>query len=215
MQRIDEAAIHAFGIPRLLLMDAAGRAIATALTTLVPPPAGILVCCGLGHNGGDGLCAAWYLSRWDYHPLVVLAGERARLKEEPATFAGILEHQGMTIEAITDAAQLDRLHAPAARTSAVVDALLGIGLSGPVRPLQARLITWMNHLNKPIVAADVPSGLDADRGVPMPVAVRARLTVTFGAPKQGLLREEGPTHAGTIIVDDLGLPARLLPGRVS
>jgi NAD(P)H-hydrate epimerase len=212
MQRIDETAIRTLGIPRLLLMDAAGRATANAVMTLVKHPAPVLVCCGLGYNGGDGLCAAWYLSRRAYHPHVVLAGSRAGLKDEPATFATILEHQGIRIHEVTDESQLDQLRLPADEVAAVVDALLGIGLSGPVRPLQARLIAWMNGLGKPIVSADVPSGLDADRGVPMPVAIRARLTVTFGAPKPGLLKAEGPSYAGNIIVDDIGLPAQLLPG---
>lgn len=212
MRRIDEIAIHTLGIPRLLLMDAAGRATASAVTILAPRPAGILVCCGLGYNGGDGLCAAWYLSRWAYQPLVLLAGERAGLKDEPAVFARILEHQGLRIEEITEESQLPSFNEPAVHTAAVVDALLGIGLTGQVRPLHACLIEWMNHLGKPVVSADVPSGLDADRGVPMPVAVRAKLTVAFGAAKQGLLREQGPAHTGKVIVDDIGLPAQLLPG---
>ena len=213
MQRIDEAAIHGIGIPRLLLMDQAGRAVAEAVRSLVPQPSQeALVCCGTGYNGGDGLCAARYLAQWGYHPHVVLVGAVERLKDEPAVYARILSNLNVPLLEIADSAQLEQVHPGFARASVIVDALLGIGRQGPVRPLSARVITLINHANKPVVSVDVPSGLDADTGRPCDVAVRATLTVTFGLPKRGFFVGDGPTYVGELIVDDIGIPAQLLSG---
>lgn len=213
MQRLDEAAIRAIGIPRLLLMDAAGRAVAQVVRELIPAPAqDLLVCCGLGYNGGDGLCAAWYLTRWGYQPHLIITGERAHLKDEPAVYARILEGLGQSLHELTGLERVEALREPMSRAPLIVDALLGIGWQGPLRPLQERLIRLMNQSGKPIVAVDVPSGLDADTGLPNPVAVKAAMTVTFGWPKQGLLLGEGPAHAGRLQVEDIGMPASLLSG---
>ena len=210
MQRLDEAAIHTIGIPRLLLMDAAGRALAQALRTLIPTPGKLLVCCGLGYNGGDGLCAAWYLARWGYQPRVILAGKRGRLKDEPAVYARILEGHRVRLHEVTQPRQAAAMSEEMRHAQGLLDALVGIGLQGPVKPLTSSLITLINQFGKPVVAADIPSGLDADTGLPNPVAVTATVTVTFGLPKRGLLIGEGPAHAGRVIVDDLGMPASLL-----
>ena len=212
MQRIDELAIHTVGIPRLLLMDHAGRAVANAVRSLIPEPSHeVLVCCGTGHNGGDGFCAARYLLQWGYPLRVVLAGTTVpHLKEEPAVYATILSHLHVALLEVTDDAQLTQAAPVFAHPSVIVDALLGIGWQGPVRPLTARLIALINQANKPVVAADVPSGLDADTGRPHDVAVHATVTVTFGLPKQGLFLGEGPAHVGEVIVDDLGIPTTVL-----
>lgn len=210
MQRIDEAAIRTIGIPRLLLMDAAGRAVAHAVRDLARSPCEVLVCCGLGYNGGDGLCAAWYLARWGYQPQALLLGERARLRDEPAVYARILEGLGLRLHELTQQDQLDRVRERISRAELLVDALLGIGWQGPVRPLAARLIELINESHKPAVAVDVPSGLDADTGRPHPVAVKATVTVTFGWPKQGLLIGEGPSYTGRLLVEEIGIPASLL-----
>ena len=214
MQRIDETAIQGVGIPRLLLMDQAGRAVAGAVRSLVPePPDEVLVCCGTGYNGGDGLCAARYLTHWGYQPHVVVVGAMERLREEPAVYARILKNLKVPLLELTDAAQLEQFPTWSARASVIVDALLGIGLHGPAQPLYARLITLINHANKPVVSVDVPSGLDADTGRPHDVAVKATVTVTFGLPKQGFFVEEGPRSVGKLIVDDIGIPAPLLNER--
>ena len=210
MQRLDDAAIHTIGIPRLLLMDAAGRALAQALRALIPAPGKLLVCCGLGYNGGDGLCAAWYLARWGYEPRVFLAGERGRLKDEPAVYARILEGHQVRVHEVAQPQQAQVVSEEMRQAQGILDALVGIGLQGPVKPLTSSLITLINQSGKPVVAADIPSGLDADTGLPNPVAVTATVTVTFGLPKQGLLTGEGPAHAGDVIVDDIGMPASLL-----
>ena len=96
------------------------------------------------------------------------------------------------------------------RASVIIDALLGVGLAGPVRPLYAHVIAAINRAKRPVVAVDVPSGLDADTGRVQGAAVKATLTVTFGLPKQGFFLHDGPAHVGRLIVDNIGLPSRLL-----
>jgi len=211
MQQIDELAIHSIGIPRLLLMEHAGLAVARVVREMLSPSQQeVLVCCGMGYNGGDGLCAARHLLQWDYRLSVILVGSIKRLSEEPATYAKILTSLDVPIQELESHDDLSPVREQLTRADLIVDALLGIGLRGPMRPLYGRLITLMNEAHKRIVSVDVPSGLDADSGLPHGVAVHATVTVTFGLPKQGLLCAEGPGHAGRVIVDDISIPGRLL-----
>jgi NAD(P)H-hydrate epimerase len=211
MQQIDRAAIETIGIPRLLLMDHAGLAVARTVRRLVAEAGkAILVCCGTGSNGGDGLCAAWHLAHWGYQPHVVIVGAVRQLNEEPAVYAQILQALGVPLIELTSPDGWEALQAWLASSALTVDALLGIGLQGPVRPLHARLIDLINQAAKPVVSADVPSGLDADTGLPHGTAVNATVTVTFGLPKQGFFLEQGPAHVGELVVDDIGIPAYLL-----
>jgi NAD(P)H-hydrate epimerase len=213
MQRIDHEAITTFGIPRLLLMDHAGLAVARAVRTLMPEPAQpCLVCCGSGYNGGDGLCAAWHLAHRGYQPSVVLVGVVQQLKEEPALYAHILQRLHVPIVELQSPAQLRTIETRITQASVIIDALLGIGVQGPMRPLYADLIALMNQAKKPIVSVDVPSGLDAETGQPHGIAVKASLTVTFGLPKHGLFLAQGPEHVGELVVDDIGIPHSLLQG---
>lgn len=214
MRQIDETAIHTYGIPRLLLMDRAGQAIARiVLQQGLSPTTPILLCCGSGYNGGDGLCAAWHLAQAGCQPRVILLGSRQRLKEEPAVYARILRALGIPLKELEDLRDVDVLCAWFDEAGLIVDALLGIGLEGPVRPLSAACIRAINQARKPVVAVDIPSGLNGDTGEVQGEAVNASITVTFGLPKQGCLRGEGPAHTGDLIVDAIGIPAPLRAGR--
>jgi NAD(P)H-hydrate epimerase len=211
MQRIDAAAIGALGIPRLLLMDHAGLAVARAVAALVPSSTRLIaLCCGTGFNGGDGLSAARHLHGWGYPLRVLLAGPRERLREEPACFARILDRLKVPVRECTSREGAARAVRWLSGASLLVDALLGIGAAGEVREPAASLIRWMNESGKPIVSADVPSGLDADTGDVRGVAVRASVTVTFGLPKRGCRRRQGPAHTGSLVVEPVTFPMQLL-----
>jgi NAD(P)H-hydrate epimerase len=209
MQWIDAIAIQGYHIPRLLLMEHAGQALANAVIRhigrRVRRPAA-LICCGSGYNGGDGLCAAWHLTHAGWSVAVVVTSALRQLRDEPAIYANILIAQGVLMTEVTAESAIDRLKRPLSQADVIVDALLGIGLRGPVRPTTAALIRRLNNAGRPIISADVPSGLDGDTGRPMGEAIRARATVTFGLIKRGLRTPTGRRYAGRIVVDDLGIP---------
>ncbi len=208
MRTIDAAAIGTLGIPRLLLMEHAGLAVARAARELRSPPAVVVACCGAGFNGGDGLAAARHLANWGYRVGVVLTGAMESLAEEPAVFARMLARRRVPL--IDAARQPEQASAQVAAATLLLDALAGIGLHGPVREPVFTLIQHMNAAAVPVIAADVPSGLDGDDGSVHGLAVRATVTVSFGMAKQGCARGEGPAHVGRLLIDDISLPPELL-----
>ena len=195
MRAVDAWAIEERGIPALELMDRAGEALARSAAEIVPGGR-VVVVCGRGNNGGDGLVAA----------RVLRAGGRdvdVRLLSDPAELSG-------------DAAeQLRRLPGPAARPYAgaalagaagAVDAILGTGFRGTPRARVAEAIADLNRRGLPVVAADVPSGVDASSGEVAGEAVRAAVTVAFHAAKLGLRVHPGKDAAGEVRVIDIGIP---------
>lgn len=211
MQMIDRYAIETTGIPRLLLMEHAGLAVAHAARSLLPQSTpSIAVCCGMGFNGGDGLSAARHLHQWGYALEVLLAGKVKNLREEPAIYANILKQFGLKISEFETAQALSGLEEKLSGCGLVIDALLGIGSKGKVREPVASLINRLNALRKPILSVDVPSGLDADTGDIQGTAIKAAMTVAFGRIKQGCLKGPGASHSGRIVVDSITLPPSLL-----
>ena len=209
MQQIDAEAIETCGIPRLLLMEHAGLAVAHAAASLSRAGA-VLVCCGTGYNGGDGLCAARHLHHWGYAPRVVLAGRLDQLRDEPMIYATIVQRVGIPLMELAGPSDLALVEQWAASSALIIDALLGLGVRGAVREPIASMIDRLNASGQPIVSADIPSGLDGDTGLPQGRAVKATVTVTFGLPKRGCLEAQGPAHVGTLIVDSITIPRTLL-----
>lgn len=216
MQRIDTEAIETLGIPRLLLMEHAGLAVARCAHTLLPTTMRpIVICCGRGYNGGDGLAAARHLHASGYQLHLVLAARRDQLRDEPAMYANIMEQLGVSLlelgPPIADSVESwQAVEHHLAECGLIIDALLGIGMRGPVREPLPSLITRINAAGTPILAVDVPSGLDADSGAVRGVAVKATCTVTLGLPKHGCFIGQGPAHTGSLFVDSISLPRHLL-----
>jgi hydroxyethylthiazole kinase-like uncharacterized protein yjeF len=188
------------------LMRPAGTALAGACAERVPEgPVAVLA--GAGNNGGDGWTAARVLHQAGRRVHVYCLRAPDKLAGAAARAAKEAEDAGVSWTAGPPGGP-----APAelARFSAVVDALLGIGLAGPVR---ADLVPWIetcNGVGTYVVSADVPSGVDSDRGRVEGVAVEADATVTFSAPKVGLVQYPGAGYAGEVIVADVGVPRRFL-----
>ena len=211
MQRIDDAAIGTFGIPRLLLMDHAGLAVAREAAVRVKHSSDhILICCGTGYNGGDGLAAARHLHARGHSLRIAVAGRLDRLREEPAAYAKMVQALGLSLAECPDVESLKCLEGWWADSALIIDALLGLGVQGAVREPIASLIARMNRSGKPILAVDLPSGLDGDTGRPQGLAVKAAATVTFGRPKQGCVVGDGPAYAGSLVVDPITIPPTLL-----
>jgi NAD(P)H-hydrate epimerase len=187
---VDRIVAERFAIPVEWLMEAAGWQVARYC------PARTAVLCGKGNNGGDGLAAARHLHRWGRLHSVAIT-DRQGLKGPALKEAEALEAGGVRIEAEPNLEGAD----------AILDAILGTGLSRSPEGLAAEWIELINTSGKRVTAVDLPSGLEADNGRALSPTVRAYLTVTFGLPKAGLLRADGPEHAGEIWVADIGIPA--------
>ena len=199
IRKLEELAAPASGT----LMERAGAAAAEYARSLCGDTAkAILVVAGPGNNGGDAFEVAVHLKRWFFRVSVVFSGERDKLPKDARVALEKWEAAGGT---------LLREILGESRFDLAVDGLFGTGLKRPLAGAHDALVQKLNALGVPILALDVPSGIDADTGAIMGCAVRASHTLTFIAYKPGLLTLDGPDHCGELKLDTLGLdPARLL-----
>ncbi len=210
MRRCDETAVRDFGIPGAVLMENAARGaadIARALLAGTRAPH-VLVVCGRGNNGGDGFAVARHLANAGMTVEVRLLHADDDITGDARLNLDILRRMEdgstVSIARITDAAEMEAalLHRP----DLLVDAILGTGLSAPVTGLAAGVITAMNASGIRTLALDIPSGISADDGEEMGVAVQAAATATMGALKPGLLIRRGRACAGEVHLVDIGMP---------
>lgn len=212
-RRVDQFAVDQLRIPSLLLMENAGRGITDVLLRQnVSGP--FLLCCGKGNNGGDGLVVARHLLIRSQKPIVWLFAHPDQLSRDTAVHFQIAQNLGMTIRMLTQESQLDLFQSDLDRSPWVVDALLGTGSRGnPASPI-AEVIRAINRQKEKgtirILAVDVPSGLDAETGLPYNPTVRADLTCTMLAKKTGFLAKEAIPFLGKIEICDIGVPADLI-----
>ena len=192
MRALDRHTIETLGIPGELLMESAGRAVAQAV--LERGARSVLVVCGAGNNGGDGLVAARHLRALGVDVRVQLVGE-----PRGAAAAQLARARAFGVPLAGGDAEL------------VVDAIFGTGLDREVTGAPAAAIRRINEAGRPVLAVDLPSGLDADTGQVLGVAVRAAETLTLGLPKPGLALEPGRSLAGRIRVARIGI-ADAAPG---
>lgn len=159
----------------------------------------IAIVCGVGNNGGDGLVAARHLLNAGVKVQVCLIGKISKLKPDPKTNLNILEKMGVKVKRVKTLKGLKGI----GKAGLIIDALFGIGLSSEVREPYASIIDFLNRSRKPILAVDVPSGLDADTGQAPGIAVKAKRTVTFVAKKKGFRRAS--RYCGKVVVRDIGI----------
>jgi len=198
MGRADRMAIAA-GVPALALMEAAGQAVADAARRLVKPGSRVAVLCGPGNNGGDGFVAARLLKRASYDVRLYLAGEKGSLAGDAAEMARRFDGPIRTL----DPMQFESLHL-------VIDALFGAGLSRPIAGVAAEVIAAVKEEGTPVLAVDVPSGLDGGTGEIGGPVLAATETVTFFRLKPGHVLYPGRGLCGNIRVADIGIPPSVL-----
>ncbi len=198
MGEADRLAV-AGGVSGATLMENAGRAVADCVAARSRPGAKIVIVAGPGNNGGDGFVAARLLMERGFPVRVLLAGARAKLKGDAAVMAQ--RWRGETVLASASAL------VPA---DIVVDALFGAGLDRPVEGLPRAIIEAMNDSGIPIVAVDLPSGINGDTGAIMGAAVTATETVTFFRRKVGHLLMPGRMLCGNLSVADIGITPAVL-----
>lgn len=243
VRRVDRIAIETFGIPGVVLMENAGRSAAEAILKLwrsLPVQDGrdVVVLCGGGGNGGDGYVIARHLQialknerakrdgAGSPQVSIIAVKEPASLTGDAAVFAEVARRMGLEIHL---ALSPEAVQAQAGRLAAaglLVDAMLGTGFRGPVRPPVSTMIELCNQWREAdrgrskdgrphrlVVAIDLPSGLDADTGepaVPGGEAIEADLTVTFVAEKVGFARPGAARYLGKVVVGEIGAPAEVV-----
>jgi NAD(P)H-hydrate epimerase len=199
---------QARGIDALSLMERAGREVARAATAVAGGFSGrrAVIVCGKGNNGGDGLVAARHLGRWGVRTTVVMLEPAESLRESAATSFRRLDETEARVRPFSPAT----LERELARANVAVDAIFGTGFRGSPEGDWERAIAALSDWGGPVVAVDIPSGVNGETGAVDGAAVTADVTVTFGAAKLGIALLPGALHAGLVEVVDIGFPADLL-----
>jgi len=203
VREIDRASIEDYGIDGLVLMENAGRGTAWVIRREFPDARSVAVVAGGGNNAGDGFVVARHLWCRGVDVRVYLTSPVSKLTTDAARNLEPLRRMGVPVERL----RADRSNF--APTDVVVDALLGTGLASPVRRPLDGVIGFINSLPSPVVSVDLPSGLDADTGRTLGVAVEADVTVTYGVMKLGLALFPGAALAGKIYLCPITTPPAL------
>jgi NAD(P)H-hydrate epimerase len=209
VREVDERAVKEYSMSGLVLMENAGRGVADRLCQF-GVDGSVVICCGKGNNGGDGFVIARHLDLRGVAVTVLLFADPAELTGDAAANYRILEKCGLAIQNFAhplDSKRLDR-HLSAAEW--IVDSLLGTGATGEPRPPYDQAIARINAACKPVMAVDLPSGLDCDSGKPAANTIRAAHTCTFVAVKPGFFAPGAERFTGEIHVLDIGAPRKLI-----
>jgi len=209
VRAFDAWAINEIGIAGVVLMENAGRSCAELIRqelVAVERPK-VCVLCGTGNNGGDGFVVARHLLNSGFVVSVVLCGDRNKVAGDAKTNLDVLKRLGRPIVHLDVETEdvAERVRRLASDADMVVDGLFGTGLSGRVKGGYAALIKAINALGRPVVAIDIPSGLDCDTGEVLGVAVKAAYTVTFGAVKRGFTMPGAGEYTGRVYVAGIGV----------
>ncbi len=210
MREVDRRAIEEVGIPSLVLMENAAVGVADALAEGFPDAETVAIVCGPGNNGGDGLALARHLDARGYRLKTYLAVRSSPPRGDAAVQLEILERAGLGVERVDPETDLAAVIGTCGGCDLVVDALFGTGLSRPLEGHFGDLVARLDALDRPILAVDLPSGLDAGRAEPIGAHLRAALTVTFAAPKVAHVFAPAADACGRVVVTDLGIPPWLL-----
>jgi NAD(P)H-hydrate epimerase len=202
MSRIDRRTTERFGIPSIVLMENAALAVVDAIFQHYPDIDRAALVCGTGQNGGDGFAIARHLENRGVVPVILIAGDRARIQGDALTNLQICERLGIPIHDVHDEGDL----AYAAGADLIVDALFGTGLNRAPEGIYADVIRGMGDLRIPIIAVDLPSGANASSHETFEPCVQAEVTVTFAAPKICHVFEPAALYCGEVIVADISIP---------
>jgi ADP-dependent NAD(P)H-hydrate dehydratase / NAD(P)H-hydrate epimerase len=212
MREADRRTIEDIGIPSIVLMENAGRQAVAAMEAAFEELASshVAVVCGRGNNGGDGFVVARTLIQRGVDTSVFLLGSVADVRGDARTNLEVLGRIGMTVVEITDAQEWELHFGELSECDLVVDAILGTGVHGRLSGLLETVVADLNTLGVPIVSIDLPTGVSADTPALDGPAVEASMTVTLAAPKIPLIFPPADSHAGDLVIADIGIPLPLL-----
>ncbi len=206
MRELDRLTIEKYGVPSLALMERAGTGIAQAILECFGRAAkkGVLIIAGKGNNGGDGFVVARLLKKKRIPCEVALLARKDEVSPDSAhNLRAYLRLKGKVVEVTGDG--LDLLSQRINGKGLLVDAILGTGMKNDVRGFYADAITLMNASGLPVVAVDIPSGLDADKGTPLGISIQAEMTVALGFAKVGEVIYPGSKYVGDLVVAEIGI----------
>jgi NAD(P)H-hydrate epimerase len=214
VREVDRRAIQEYGMTGLVLMENAGRGTADVMCGLMKEQGSegepVTIICGKGNNGGDGFVIARHSDLRGVPVKVLLLAEPNELAGDAATNFAIIEKAGLLIEAFGAPLDTARFDAVLAGSAWLVDAILGTGATGEPKSPLAEAIDRMNASGLPILAVDLPSGLDCDTGIAARHTIRAAHTCTFVAAKPGFLEANAHRFVGRLHVLDIGAPRQLI-----
>jgi NAD(P)H-hydrate epimerase len=208
LRDLDRLAVAEYGMPAEVLMENAGRSAAELLLAL-GATGSVVICCGKGNNGGDGFVMARHLDLQSVPLQILLFGKPEDLRGEAKTNFTIIDRAGLPAQSV-DGINLQDLDRELAAAEWIVDALYGTGFSGSLRPPMDDVVNRINASARPVLAIDIPSGLDCDTGIAQGPAIRARHTMTFVASKVGFQNPAAAPYLGQVHVAGIGAPRALL-----
>ncbi len=213
MRHIDEDTINNIGIPGIVLMENAGLSVVNAIERNFHKSSigKVSIFVGKGNNGGDGLVIARHLKNKGYDVKIYLLSSSDKFQGDALINLQIVQNMmGLSIETILSESELEYHKKSITNSNLLIDAIFGTGLTGPIRDIPAKVIDFLNDTGLPIVAVDLPSGLDSDTGKVEGSCIRATLTVTMGLPKRGLLLYPGANFVGKLEIADIGIPSDVI-----
>ncbi len=212
MKEIDRSSVEDYGIPETVLMENAGHRVAEAVEDFlgIVKDKNICVLAGSGNNGGDAFVAARHLANAGARVKVFFAGNASHLTKSAEINRDIIKHMGLELHTMEGDRSWDRLQVVLRFADLVVDGVMGTGFQGTLRMDIMKLVKLVNAAEKQVIAIDIATGVEADTGRVEGEAIQASCTVTFGVPKPGHLLCPGAEHTGKLIVDDIGIPSKLL-----
>ncbi len=212
MREVDRQASKTYGIPSIILMENAGLRMVECIRKKYNElhALNVLILAGRGNNGGDGLVVARHLLNAGARVEIFLLGECGQLTADALLNYEILQKMGKTINPLVQEQDLDKFMLSLLSADLIIDAIYGIGFRGKLGEFESRIVKWVNASRARVIAADIPSGVEADTGNVHGEAVHADETVTFALPKLGLVLEPGNKYAGELTIADISIPQALL-----
>jgi NAD(P)H-hydrate epimerase len=201
VRQIDRLAVEQFKIPGIVLMENAARAAADVAVDMIAGKKGpVLILCGGGNNGGDGLAIARHLHNRRLDAKISLTVDPAKYQAEALANWQIIQAMGLSVVPLRENLE----------PSLIIDAVFGTGLTQTPRDPFPGIVAAVERMNVPVLAVDVPSGLDCDTGEPLGTCIRADRTVTFVAEKIGFAEPTAKQFLGQVTVGDIGCPIELI-----
>lgn len=212
MRRLETIAIEDYQMTSRLLMENAGRSIFDYIKDLNQNFSKVIILCGLGNNGGDGFVLARQLINKNIPFEIFIIGDADKIKGDALLNLEILKKLEIDINTIEDKYKIRSLEQIIDKNDLLIDAILGIGIKGPVRELAAEVIEVINSSNNMVISVDLPSGVDSDSATIGNIAVKADTTITLGLPKFGNILFPGANYNGELIIGHVGISPKIADG---